>query len=159
MVMQTMRRSLTLVGSVVLAAGIGTAVFLRPKPLAREELPSPSYIPAAARQTLKGKMGRHGLQMEALVTRVILLDTDGVARTAGEVFDEPVLPRPIAGDELYGLLPERFFALQDEMHARARRLVAASAKRDRASVIDEFGGLARSCVACHQVYLFGADAP
>ena len=154
-----MNRSVTLVGSAILAAAIGTAVFLRPKRLAREELPASSYIPTAARESLKAKMGRHGLQMEALVSRVVLLDADGVARTAGEIFDEPALARPVTGDELYGLLPERFFALQDEFRARARRLVAASLNKDRAALMDEFGALARSCVACHQVYLFGADAP
>ena len=104
-------------------------------------------------------MGRHDLQMQALVSRVIMLDTDGVARTAGEIFDEPALARPLAGDELNGLLPERFFVLQDKLRARARRLVTASLNNDRAALADEFAALAKSCVACHQVYLFGETAP
>jgi hypothetical protein len=150
-----MKRSVTLVGSVILAAGIGLAIFLRPKPLAREELPAPSALPAAARQVLKTKMGRHDLQMQALVSRVVLLDTDGIAKAAGEIFDEPALARPITGDELNGLLPERFFALQDELRTHARALVVASVNKDRRALTDEFAALARTCVACHQVYLFG----
>ena len=71
-------------------------------------------------------MARHDVQMRALLSRVVLLDDDGVARTAGEIFDEPALARPIGGDELNGLLPESFFVLQDELKARARRLVIAS---------------------------------
>ena len=45
--------------------------------------------------------------------------------------------------------------LQDELKARARRLVIASQKRDHAAIADEFGALARSCVSCHQVFLEG----
>ena len=62
------------------------------------------------------------------------------------------LARPVAGDELNGLLPARFFALQDELKARSRRLVAASTSRDHAAMADEFGALAKSCVSCHEVY-------
>ena len=65
---------------------------------------------------------------------------------------------PIAGDELNGLLPERFFALQDELKAGSRRLVAASLSRNHAAMADEFAALAKSCVSCHDVYLRG-DAP
>ena len=103
-------------------------------------------------------MGRHDEQMRALLSRVVLLDDDGVARAAGAIFDEPTLARPIAGDELNGLLPERFFALQDELRAQARRLVVASGQHDRQAVANEFGALAKSCVSCHQVFLFGAGA-
>ena len=74
-------------------------------------------------------MARHDVQMRALVSRVVMLDDDGVARAAGEIFDEPALARPVAGDELNGLLPDRFFVLQDELKARSRRLVAASLRR------------------------------
>jgi hypothetical protein len=149
------RKSTTLIGSsVVLATVIGLALFLRPRPVARETLPASVTIPEAARQVVRSKMQRHDSQMRALMSRVVLLDDDGVARVAGEVFDEPALARPVVGDELNGLLPEQFFVLQDELKSRARRLVIASQRRDHAAVADEFGGLAKSCVTCHQVFLF-----
>jgi hypothetical protein len=148
------RKSTTLIGSsVVLATVVGLGLFLRPRPVARETLPVSATIPEAARQVVRTKMQRHDSQMRALISRVVLLDDDGVARVAGEVFDEPALARPVAGDELNGLLPEPFFVLQDELKARARRLVIASQRRDHAAVADEFGGLAKSCVTCHQVFL------
>jgi hypothetical protein len=125
---------------------------LRPGPVAREELAVAASIPPVARQVLRGKMARHDEQMRALLSRIVLLDDDGIARAAGEIFDEAGLARPIVGDELNGLLPERFFALQDELRARARRLVIASQQRDRAVIGDEFAALAKSCVACHQVF-------
>jgi hypothetical protein len=143
------------IGSVVLAAVIGAAVLLRPRPVAREELPVSAAIPPAARQIVRTKMVRHDVQMRDLLTRVVLLDDDGVARVGGEVFDEPSLARPLGDDELNGLLPERFFVLQDELKARARRLVIASQKHDHGAIADEFAALAKSCIACHQVFLDG----
>lgn len=154
-----MRKKWTLVGSLILAVIIGVALFLRPKRLAREELPTPAGIPETARQVLRLKMGRHDQQMQALLSRVVLLDAEGVARAAGEIFDEPALARPLTGEELNGLLPERFFVLQDELRARARRLVTATLNKDRATLADEFAELAKTCVACHQLYLYGQSAP
>ena len=103
-------------------------------------------------------MARHQDQMRTLVSRVVMLDDDGIARAAGEIFDEPALARPVAGDELNGLLPERFFVLQDELKAGSRRLVAASLSKNHVAMADEFAALAKSCVNCHEVYLHG-DAP
>ncbi|HXU04783.1 MAG TPA: hypothetical protein VN903_27660 [Polyangia bacterium] len=150
-----MTKAASIGGSVVLAAAIGAALLLRPRPTAREELPASAVIPPAVRQIVRTKMARHDHQMRELLTRVVLLDDDGVARVGGEVFDEPALARPLAGDELNGLLPERFFVLQDELKARARRLVIAGGKRDHDAIADEFGALAKSCVSCHQVFLNG----
>jgi len=150
---------MTLAGSFVLATIVGAAVLLRPKPVAREQLPASSTIPPAARQVVRSKMARHQAQMQALVSRVVLLDDDGVARVAGEIFDEPALARPIAGDELNGLMPERFFVLQDELRARARKLVIASGRHDRDAIADEFAGLAKGCVSCHQTFVGGPLAP
>jgi hypothetical protein len=144
------------VGSAVLAGVIGLAIFLRPKPAGREELPAPGSIPPAMVQVLKTKMGRHDIQMKTLVSRVVLLDDDGVARAAGEIFDEPALARPLLGDELNGLLPERFFALQDELRNRTRQLVIASNRQDRAAVANEFAAITKTCISCHEVYLRGA---
>jgi hypothetical protein len=148
-------KSLTIGGSLVLAVAVGLALLLRPKPIAHDELPASASMPPAVRQVVRSKMGRHEAQMQALVSRVVMLDDDGIARTAGEIFDEPALARPLAGDELNGLIPERFFALQDELRARARRLVAASGRHDRDAVAEEFAALAKSCVGCHQVFVHG----
>ena len=102
-------------------------------------------------------MGRHGEQMRTLVSRAIVLDYDGTARVAGEIFDEPALSRPIGGDELNGLLPARFFDLQDAMRAQARMMVEAAARRDSKRVAESFGALAKSCIGCHDAYLNGAS--
>jgi hypothetical protein len=151
-------RSVTIGGSLIVATATGLALLLQPRPVAHDELPASATIPSAARQAVKSKMGRHAVQMQALLSRVVLLDDDGVARIAGEVFDEPSLSRPVAGDELNGLLPGRFFVLQDEIKARSRRLVIASQKRDHAAIAEEFAALAKSCVSCHQVFLHGDSA-
>lgn len=149
---------ITVIGSTILAVSLGLAILLRPKRVAEETLPESQVIPQIARQVVKSKMGRHDEQMRALLSRVVLLDDDGVARAAGAIFDEPALARPVVGDELNGLLPERFFVLQDELRAQARRLVVASGKHDREAVANEFGALAKSCVSCHQVFMYGEHA-
>lgn len=157
-----MLKSATLIGSILLAGAVGTAVYLRPKPIAREPthavLPAPVAIPPLARQIVKSKMGRHEAQMQALMSKVVLLDTDGIARLAGEIYDEPALARPVEGDELNGVLPEKFFVLQDELRARAKRLVLATQAGNHARIADEFAGLAKGCVTCHQVYLHESGA-
>lgn len=149
------KRALTIGGSVALAAVVGVAALLRPRQLAHEELPAPAAIPPAALRVVKSKMVRHEDQMKALVSRVILLDDDGVARVGGAIFDEPALARPVSGDELNGLLPERFFELQDDLRARARRLVIAAGRHDHDAMADEFAAVTKSCVTCHQVFVHG----
>jgi len=151
-------KTVTIGGSIVLATAIGLGLFLRPRRVAREELPVSTYIPPAARQVVKSKMGRHDFQMQALVSRVALLDDDGVARVAGEIFDEPTIARPTGDDELNRLLPARFFELQDELRQRARRLVIASQRHDHGAIAEEFGALAKGCVTCHEVFLHGDGA-
>ncbi|MDB4979653.1 MAG: hypothetical protein JWM82_405 [Myxococcales bacterium] len=150
-----MTKSTVLVGSFALAALVGAAIFLRSSPSAKDELSRPTTIPAAMLSVIKTKMGRHEAQMHALWTRVVLLDDDGVARAAGEIFDEPSLARPLTGDELNGMLPERFFVLQDELRRRARQLVIASGRHDRTAVASEFAELSKTCISCHEVYLNG----
>ncbi len=147
--------------STILAATIAIAVLLRPTHTLSPapELGMPEHIPAAARLIIRSRMQRHGEQLGALVSRAVVLDFDAAARTAGEIYDEPTLARPVTGDELNGVLPERFFVLQDELRAAARRLVTAAAKRDSAQLAVEIGGLTRSCVACHDLYLHGAPDP
>jgi len=151
-----MKRTI-LASSTVLGAAIAVALLLRPShtiPRA-PELAVPERIPPAARQVIASKMRRHAEQLPSLVSSVVVLDYDGAARTAGEIFDEPEIARPIAGDELNGLLPERFFVLQDALRTSARQLVQAAARRDSGLLADAFGGLTRTCVSCHDVYLRG----
>jgi hypothetical protein len=149
------KTALTIGGSVALAVAVGAAALLRPRRLAHEELAVSTSLAPAALQVVRSKMGRHEAQMKALVSRVVLLDDDGVARVGGEIFDEPALARPVAGDELNGLLPERFFALQDDLRARARRLVIAAGKHDHDAMADEFAAVTKGCVSCHQVFVHG----
>ena len=101
-------------------------------------------------------MRRHAEQLPALVSQVVVLDYDGVARTAGEIFDEPQIARPVTGEELNGLLPERFFVLQDALRTEARMVVEAAARRDSEGLAGAFSALTKSCVSCHDVYLHGA---
>jgi len=153
-----MKQRLLIATSTLVAGAIAVALILRPSRSIPPEpkLAEPERISPAMRAVIRTKMGRHAQQLGALVSRVVVLDYDGVARSAGEIFDEPALARPVSGDELNGVLPERFFELQDALRAEARQLVAAAAARDNARVSEAFGGLAKTCLACHQVYLQGA---
>jgi hypothetical protein len=152
-----MKTRVLLVSSTVVACAVAFALVLRPSHSIRRgpEMAPPERIPAPARAVIATKMGRHAEQMSALVTQVVVLDYDGVARTAGEMFDEPGLARPIVGDELNGLLPERFFVLQDGLRGQARQVVAAAAQHDADRLAGVFSELTRTCIGCHAVYLHG----
>ncbi len=153
-----MKTRALLLSSTVVAIGLGAALLLRPsRSLHRgPEMAPPARIPPAARAIIASKMRRHAEQLPALLMNVVVLNREGVARVAGEIFDEPALARPLAGDELNGLLPPRFFELQDAMRAQARQVVAAAARPGAADLPTAFGELTRTCVACHTVYLDGA---
>ena len=153
-----MKRPFVLASSTILAGAIAVLLFLRPTRTISPgpELTTPQRIPPAVSAIVRSKMRRHGEQMRTLVSRVVVLDYDGTARAAGEIFDEPALARPIAGDELNGLLPARFFDLQDAMRAQARVMVDAAARRNSKAVADSFGALAKSCIGCHDAYLTGS---
>ena len=144
--------------STLVACAIGAVLFLRPtRSIPRgPELAAPERIPPAARAVIASKMRRHAEQLPALVSEVVVLDYDGVARTAGEIFDEPQIARPVTGEELNGLLPERFFALQDALRTEARVVVEAAARRDSRRLAEAFSALTKTCVSCHDVYLHGA---
>jgi hypothetical protein len=146
-----------LISSTVVASVVALALLLRPSRNIHRgpEMAQPERIPAPARAVIRTKMGRHAQQMSALVTQVVLLDYEGVARTAGEMFDEPGLARPIGGDELNGLLPARFFTLQDDLRTQARQVVAAAAQQDAGRLAGAFSDLSKTCIGCHAVYLHG----
>jgi hypothetical protein len=154
----TMKTRTIVAASTLLGCAIGVALFLRPTRSIPHgpELAAPEGIPPAARAVIASKMRGHAQQLPALVSAVVVLDYDGVARTAGEIFDEPQLARPVTGDELNGLLPERFFVLQDALRTEAREVVEAAARRDSGALAGAFSALTRTCVSCHDVYLHGA---
>ena len=154
-----MKHHVVIASSTLVAGAIAVALILRPTHSIAPgpELAAPERIPPAARAVIRSKMQRHAGQLSTLVTSVIVLDYDGVARSAGEIFDEPELSRPVTGDELNGLLPARFFNLQSDLRAQARLVVGAAARRDGVSLTSAFGELTKSCIACHQLYLKGAD--
>jgi Cytochrome C' len=143
------------VSSGLVAAAVAGALFLRPSRTLHRgpEMAPPARLPPAARAVIATKMGRHAQQLNTLLMSVLVLDDDGVARIAGEIFDEPQLARPVAGDELNGLLPEGFFQLQDAMRAQAREVVAVAARHDRARLPESFAQLTKTCVSCHALYL------
>jgi hypothetical protein len=153
-----MKTRALIVSSTAVAVVAALALLLRPSQTIHRgpEMAAPGRIPPAARAVISSKMRRHAEQLPALLMAVVVLDYDGVARAAGEMFDEPVLARPLTGDELNGLLPERFFQLQDELRVRVRQVVVAAAQRDGNRLSASFGELTRTCVACHAVYLSGA---
>jgi hypothetical protein len=152
-----MKRTI-IASSTVLGCAIAVALLLRPSHTIPKgpELAVPERIAPALRQVIASKMRRHAEQLPALVSKVVVLDYDGAARAAGEIFDEPAIARPVAGDELNSVLPERFFVLQDALRSGARQVVQAAARRDSAQLADAFGNLTRTCVSCHDVYLRGA---
>jgi hypothetical protein len=153
-----MKTRAIIASSTVVGVIVALALFLRPtRTIPRgPELPVAERIPPAMREVIASKMRRHAEQLPALVSKVVVLDYDGAARAAGEIFDEPGIARPVAGDELNSVLPERFFVLQDGLRSGARQVVEAAAGRDSARLSEAFGNLTKTCVACHDVYLRGA---
>jgi hypothetical protein len=118
-------------------------------------LPTPDYIPEAARPLLRKKMERHGQDARELMFGVTLLQYDVAKAAAQRISSEPRLVRPMAGgeDDLNALLPERFFVLQDESRTRAQAVATAAEKKDDKALADSYGRLMETCVACHSAYL------
>lgn len=148
-----------ILSSTVVAVVVALALLLRPSRTIHRgpEMAAPERIPPQARAVIASKMRRHAEQLPALLMEVVVLDYDGAARTAGEVFDEPALARPIPGQDLLnGLLPERFFELQDALRARVREVVIAAAGRNATQLSSSFSELTKTCVVCHTLYLSGS---
>jgi hypothetical protein len=153
-----MKMRVIVASSTVIGCAIALALVLRPSHTIKRgpELARPERIPPAMRSVIASKMRRHAEQLPALVSSVVVLDYDGAAKAAGEIFDEPEIARPVSGDELNGVLPERFFVLQESLRGGARRIVEAAAQRDSGRLAETFGELTKTCIACHDVYLHGA---
>jgi cytochrome c556 len=142
--------------TIALAAGLFAALQARAAPV-RGHLAEPQYLPEAARALLHTRMQHHGESMTELLSTVVLLDYEGTQRSAREIVEEPRLARPTTMDatQLNSRLPERFFALQDQLHMRAAQLEATATAHDPARLASAYGQLAETCVACHAVYLSG----
>jgi hypothetical protein len=143
--------------STLIAVALALVLFLRPshRIAPGPELAAPERLSAAARALLRDKMQRHGSQLTTLVSQGLVLDYDGAARTAGAIFDEPLLPRSVNEGGQGIALPEQFFVLQDALRGQARRVVAAASVRDAGAFAGAFGELTRGCIACHDLYLHG----
>jgi len=102
-------------------------------------------------------MLQHGSQMNALLLDVVLLDRDAAARIAGALYDEPPIERGFSrgftGASAPEELPARFFALQAQLHEKARALVVAAASNSADEMAERFASLTRTCVLCHEAYL------
>jgi hypothetical protein len=142
------RLPLLLTAFLLLGAVAATVPPATPRMRARDDLP------ALARELLVERMGDHRASMSALTWAVVLLDRAAAAELASELASSPRLARtdPANGD-LNGLLPPRFFELQDELHARAADLAKAAGGSDDAALARSYGRLSETCVACHSVYL------
>ena len=143
--------------STLVAGAIAIALILRPSRTIPPgpELATPERLSPALRAVVRSKMTRHGAELTALISKVIVLDYDGIAREAGAIFDEPTLARPVAGDELNAALPERYFEYQAALRTEAKRLVETAARRDGPHLSESFGSLMSTCLRCHDLYLRG----
>ena len=81
--------------------------------------------------------------------------SDRMAEIAKAIANEPRLAQPTSGDatELNASLPPRFFELQSQLRAEARRLEVSARARDAAGTARSYGALAETCVSCHDAYL------
>jgi hypothetical protein len=141
----------------VLAFCVGLAVLLVPsRRIAQERhLPAVERLPEAARAAVKTGMHSHARGMMELVSTVTVLDYDGVQASAGRLLDEPKLARPLTYNADSLVLPERFFALQDQLRRHLESVRSAARARDPQAMSAAFGLAAETCVRCHDAYLTG----
>ncbi len=153
--MKTSYRSLLCVALFGACSACAAAQKPAASPAVVPALPKREDLPIEAREVLTTQMLRHGDQMGALSVAVVLLDYEVVRLLAGRMADEPVLGRPIPGDDksLNALLPKSFFVHQDELSASARALAEAATHNDDAKLLVAFHRVTSSCVGCHSAYL------
>jgi cytochrome c556 len=145
----------------LLPFGGATYASIRP-PAPAARLPAPENLSAAVRAALRERMSQHGNTMSSLVRALVLLDRPTITNLAERIADEEVVARANAdGPEKWKpVLPKEFFAQQDALRTNARDLAASAAHGDTDSVMaDRFAALAKTCVACHSVYLHGRPEP
>jgi hypothetical protein len=143
-----------MISSTVVATAVAVALVLRPSRSIDPELPPPAHLPAEVRAALKAKMQRHGVDMRDLIMHLVVLDNEGAARIAGRVYDEATSVRSPGSERMEKILPRRFFALEEQLRLAARRIVEAAARGDATGQAEHFGALTKTCVLCHESYLF-----
>ena len=124
------------------------------QPLSR--LPAPKYLTPEALAAIKTRMGRHGNTMSNLVRAVVLIDRPTIRSLAGRIADEEIVARVEGGTGTPNRfpMPSDFFDQQDTLRAAAEQLaLAAAVESDDKKLADHFAILARTCVACHSIYL------
>lgn len=130
-------------------------------PVLKGELPVRETLSPEARSALTARMDRHGEAMTFLLASLIFLQYDDVDYLAKQIAGEPKLGRPAPGDKdsLNALLPASFFDYQDQLTISVAELSAAAQSHDDMKLVDAFGKVARTCVACHSAYLHDDIAP
>ncbi len=121
-------------------------------------LVDPENLSAATRAKLDERMARHGNVMSNLVSAVVLLDRPTITILAQRIADEEVVARVEAkGSKKWeSRLPKGFFAEQDALRSAAQSLAISAAQGGPDNVMaDRFATVARTCVACHSLYLHG----
>jgi hypothetical protein len=124
-------------------------------------LVEPENLSATTRAELRTRMARHGNVMSNLVTAVVLLDRPTITTLAGRIADEEVVARSESdGKKKWeSRLPNGFFAQQDALRSAAHDLAASAVHGSADSTMaDRFATVARTCVACHSIYLHGRAA-
>jgi hypothetical protein len=122
-------------------------------------LQAPASFPASARKMLDQRMNEHADQLEWLLSAALMLNYDLAETAATNLANDPKLAGPSAGDldTLNALLPKKFFMLQAQLAERARDVAAAAKTHDNGKLGRALGRLTETCVACHSVYLYGAE--
>lgn len=135
---------------------IATALFAPLLALAAPPAPPPllDALPATVRMLLKPRMKRHIRDLGALRAAVRQQRWVQVAERARAIADEPTIARPVPGtdDALNTQLPERFFALQDELRHRAEALHQAARTGQAEASQRAFDDLSLTCLRCHGHY-------
>jgi hypothetical protein len=146
-------------GVLATATVAGLALWIAPS---RRIAPEPKQLvaerlPDVARAAMRTQMHAHGGGMLELTSEVTQLQYDDAAATAQRILAEPRMARPLGNDasELNAQLPERFFALQDELHDRVQAIARAARAHDPDGSAEAMGETMRTCVHCHDAYLRG----
>jgi hypothetical protein len=89
-----------------------------------------------------------------LVSDATVLDWAATASAAEALLAAPRVT-PSAGGGAAAKLPERFFALQDELRHHAETVARTAKARDAEGLAEAFAAAAKTCVRCHDAYLTG----
>lgn len=120
----------------------------------RKRMPAPEHLSPEIREHFRREMTAHGDDMTVLLWSILFLDVDGAADFAQEIKQMNWLKRPAEGEE--SQVPERIYALQEELVSRAEKLsaVASAGDHEPEELANVFGEVAQTCVKCHSYYLY-----